>query len=155
MNPKPWPCPTRSGFTPFPSVCRTVCSLGFAALLLPVAAEPSAGLSPAVLDGGSPDAIAGGNQAKPKFVAPVEPEAEIAARTKWWKDATFGMFTLLKWPTGAFELKGLKGRVTKASLLADPARKPLEFRQSGQNLSVSLPVAMPDALASVLRLDLE
>lgn len=56
-----------------------------------IAAETNV-LTPAVLAGGSPDAIAGGTTAQSKVVAPIEPEAEIRARAKWWKEATFGMF---------------------------------------------------------------
>ena len=46
----------------------------------------------AVIDGGSPDAIAGGSEPLPKTVAPIESESEIMERAKWWKEATFGMF---------------------------------------------------------------
>ena len=45
-----------------------------------------------VINGGSSDAIQGVNQDKYKIVAPIEPEREIMAQTKWWKEATFGMF---------------------------------------------------------------
>ena len=61
--------------------------------------------------------------------------------------------TLFSWPKGEFELKGVKGQVTKAVLLADPDRKPLSFRQEAQNVTVSLPANAPDALGSVLCLD--
>ena len=66
----------------------------FASLLIAgslIAAETTAPTKD-VLEGGSPDAIADGTQAKPKAVAPIESETEIMARAKWWKEATFGMF---------------------------------------------------------------
>lgn len=62
--------------------------------------------------------------------------------------------TLFKWPAGTFELKGLKGKATKAALLADPAHKPLAFKQTGADVTVTLPEKAPDALGSVLCLDL-
>lgn len=60
---------------------------------------------------------------------------------------------LFNWPAGAMELKGVAGKVTKAVLLADPDRKPLPFQQEGRTVSVPLPAHAPDALGSVLCLD--
>ncbi len=61
---------------------------------------------------------------------------------------------LFKWPGEKFEVKGLKGKVAKASLLADPARKPLAISQDGDQLAVTLPATAPDKIASVLCLEL-
>ena len=47
----------------------------------------------------------------------------------------------------------MKGKVTKAYLLADPDRKPLPVTQTDGKLVVSLPEKAPDALASVLCLE--
>jgi hypothetical protein len=52
-------------------------------------------------------------------------------------------------------LDGVKVRVTKASLLADPERKPLALAQDGGRITVSLPDQAPDTPATVLRLDME
>jgi hypothetical protein len=46
----------------------------------------------------------------------------------------------------------VKGKVTKASLLADP-KKALKFSQADGKLVVQLPDKAPDELASVIRLD--
>jgi len=58
-----------------------------------------------------------------------------------------------QWPTGKFEVAGVKGTVSKAVLMADPERKPLAFTQSGDKLSVTLPPTAPDPIASVLCLE--
>jgi alpha-L-fucosidase len=60
---------------------------------------------------------------------------------------------IFKWPAGKIELPGFKSKVTKAYLLADRSHA-LEFSQAEDQLSVSLPANAPDALGSVLCLDL-
>jgi alpha-L-fucosidase len=64
---------------------------------------------------------------------------------------------LFTWPKEftpkEFTLDGVKGKVTKATLLADP-KKALKFSQTGGKLVVQLPEKAPGELASVLRLDL-
>ena len=59
---------------------------------------------------------------------------------------------ILKWPGRDFELIGLKSRVERAYLLADPARKPLAVKQSGEELRLVLPGAPPDPNDSVVAL---
>jgi len=51
-----------------------------------------------------------------------------------------------------FSLDGVKGKVTKAYLLA--GQKTLKFSHTGGKLVVQLPDKAPDELASVIRLDL-
>ncbi len=46
---------------------------------------------------------------------------------------------LFKWPSGSFTLSGVEGHVTKAYFLADPAKQPLKFTQTGDTLTVRLP----------------
>jgi len=60
---------------------------------------------------------------------------------------------LFEWPGGTFTLAGVQARVTKAYLLADPGRQPLGISQDGATVSVSLPQAAPDPIASVLCLE--
>jgi len=60
---------------------------------------------------------------------------------------------LFKWPTGKFDLDGLKGQVTKAYLLADADHKALTVTQDGTKISVTLPAQAPDPIASVLCLE--
>ena len=59
---------------------------------------------------------------------------------------------LFTWPK-EFTLDGVKGKVTKAYLLADPKRKGLKFSQSDGKLVVQLPDKAPGELPSVIRLD--
>ena len=60
---------------------------------------------------------------------------------------------IFDWPTSAFHLSGVKDKVTKAYLLADPTRRALEVKQDDGGVSVSLPEKAPDAIASVLCLE--
>jgi alpha-L-fucosidase len=60
-------------------------------------------------------------------------------------------FTLLQWPGAKFTLPAFPNKVTKAYLLADPARTPLVV--SGG--SVTLPATAPAGLAPVLCLEIE
>jgi alpha-L-fucosidase len=60
---------------------------------------------------------------------------------------------LFNWPAGKFELPEVRGKVVKATLLADPERRPLRFAVSDGRLAVDLPDKAPDAIASVLCLE--
>lgn len=59
---------------------------------------------------------------------------------------------LFQWPGATFELSGLKQKVTTASLLGN--RQAVPFTQADDKLAVSLPANAPDAIATVLCLDL-
>jgi alpha-L-fucosidase len=61
---------------------------------------------------------------------------------------------LFKWPGDRFELPGVTGRVLKAYLLADPGRKALPVKTSGDSVSVTLPASAPGEYASVLCLEI-
>jgi alpha-L-fucosidase len=58
-----------------------------------------------------------------------------------------------KWPAGPFELSKVKGKVTKAYLLADARHPALKMSQSGDKVTVSLPATAPGQMASVLVLE--
>jgi len=58
-----------------------------------------------------------------------------------------------KWPGASFVPPGMKEKITKAYLLADPAQTPLTVTQNGTEATVSLPVSAPDPIASVLVLE--
>jgi alpha-L-fucosidase len=60
---------------------------------------------------------------------------------------------MFSWPK-ELTLNGVKGKVTKASLLAD-SKKTLKLTQTGGKLVVRLPEKAPDELASVIRLEVE
>jgi alpha-L-fucosidase len=62
---------------------------------------------------------------------------------------------VFKWPAGKMELPGVKGQVTKAWLLADAAKAPLILEQTAHAVTVQLPEKAPDAIASVLCLQVE
>jgi hypothetical protein len=59
---------------------------------------------------------------------------------------------IFKWPGNTFELPAVKGKITKAYLLAEPATE-LKFTQDDQKTSITLPDKAPDAIASVLALE--
>jgi alpha-L-fucosidase len=60
---------------------------------------------------------------------------------------------LFQWPSGNFEAGKVRGKVTKAYLLADPSHKSLKVSQTGDKVSVALPPQAPDRLDSVLVLE--
>jgi alpha-L-fucosidase len=84
-----------------------------------------------------------------------DPNKTFIARKDWRCTTKPGklFIHLFKWPSGSFELPAIKERVTKAYLLADPAKKALDVKQEGQKWSVSLPQAAPDKTDSVLVLE--
>jgi alpha-L-fucosidase len=78
------------------------------------------------------------------------------AKTEWRCTTRPGklFIHLFRWPSGTFELNDVKGRATKAYLLADLTRKSLDVRQDGERVTVSLPQDPPDKMDSVLVLEL-
>ena len=59
------------------------------------------------------------------------------------------------WPTGRFELEGLKDKVVRAYLLADPERRSLTISQDDDTINVRLPAEPLDDIATVLCLELD
>jgi len=60
---------------------------------------------------------------------------------------------LFTWPGASFVLPGVKDKITKAYMLADPKLTPLTVAPNGTDLTVSLPASAPDPIASVLVLE--
>jgi alpha-L-fucosidase len=60
---------------------------------------------------------------------------------------------LFTWPTGQFELNGVKDHVSRAYLLADSKRTALKVAQNGDKVRVGLPGKAPGEIASVLVLE--
>ena len=60
---------------------------------------------------------------------------------------------LFQWPAGSFELSKVKGKVSRAYLLADAAHKPLKLTQEGDRVAVALPEKAPGQIATVLVLE--
>ena len=60
------------------------------------------------------------------------------------------------WPSnGKLMVPGLENTVDKAYLLADPSQKPLQSTREGNNVVVNLPAKAPDAVASVVVLEIK
>ena len=57
---------------------------------------------------------------------------------------------IFDWPSSAFEVKGVEGKVISARLLA--SGQPLNFRQSQEKLQIDLPAQAPDPHVSVVAL---
>jgi alpha-L-fucosidase len=79
------------------------------------------------------------------------------AREEWRCTAKPGRIYihLFKWPGATFELRGVKGKVRKAYMLADPGRGRLALKMSGDALMVTLPAQAPAEYDSVLCLETE
>ena len=60
---------------------------------------------------------------------------------------------VFQWPEGKLELPPLTNKISKAYLLADPARAPLSIDQTATGISIRLPASAPDALATVICLE--
>lgn len=93
---------------------------------------------------GAPDPEKKDKNGKPVFV------------TKWdWRCTTKPgkiYLHLFKWPeNGTFELKGVKGTIGKATLLAGGSN--VQVKQDGDKVSLTLPKEAPDKIASVIALD--
>jgi alpha-L-fucosidase len=61
--------------------------------------------------------------------------------------------SFFKWPSGAFELDKVQGKVKKAYLLADARHASLKVQQKGDHISVALPATAPGKIASVMVLE--
>ncbi len=57
---------------------------------------------------------------------------------------------IFEWPGTSFHLDNVPREVTSAYLLADPSKKPLRLRKSGNSLDVSLPAQPLDPIATVV-----
>jgi alpha-L-fucosidase len=57
---------------------------------------------------------------------------------------------IFNWPVGQITLPAVKGKITKACLLADANHQALKFQQTAQGVAIQLPDQAPDAIASVL-----
>jgi len=69
-------------------------------------------------------------------------------------------FSVFEWPKGALRLSGLKNKVKKAYLLADPEQKPLVVKQTLlrgglHRMEIGLPEKPADPMVSVIAVDLE
>ena len=61
---------------------------------------------------------------------------------------------IFNWPaSGKFELPGLQSKVKKAYLLAD--HKKLKFEQADAGVTIKLPAAAPDKIASVVCVEIK
>ena len=74
------------------------------------------------------------------------------AKTDWRCTTKPGKLyiTFFKWPSGAFELDKVSGKVHKAYLLADTKHASLKVQQKGEHISIALPATAPGKIASVM-----
>ncbi len=82
-------------------------------------------------------------------------EADVSSGNDWRCTTKAGKIYLhvFKWPaTGTFELLGLKSKVNAAYLLA--GREQLKFTQTETGVTLTLPAAAPDKIASVICLEI-
>jgi alpha-L-fucosidase len=61
---------------------------------------------------------------------------------------------VFKWPAGDLVVPSLRNTVKRAYLLAEPG-KTLQFAQKSDSISVKVPGAAPDPVATVVALDLD
>ncbi len=62
---------------------------------------------------------------------------------------------IFNWPAGKFEIPATKGKISKAYLLADPKQRKLKVKQTPQVTSITLPAKAPDAIATVVCLEMK
>lgn len=62
---------------------------------------------------------------------------------------------IFRWPAGKIDLPPVKEKITRAWLLADPQRAGLVISQTEAGVSIALPPAAPDPVATVLCLDVQ
>ena len=78
------------------------------------------------------------------------------AKTEWRCTTKPGKLFIhfFKWPAGSFELSDVKGRVSNAYFLTDRAHTSIPVQQTGDHLTVELPVYTPDKFDTVMVLEL-
>jgi alpha-L-fucosidase len=78
------------------------------------------------------------------------------AKTEWRCTMKPGKLFIhvFKWTPGSFELPAVSGKIGKAYLLSDPARKPLTVQQEKTKVVVTLPQDAPDKIDSVVVLEI-
>jgi alpha-L-fucosidase len=132
--------PTREGLIPEASVQR----LKEIGAWMKINGEAIYGTGPTIYgaEAGSLSATEKDNRANPRFI----PVWDWRCTTKPGKI----YIQIFKWPAGQIELPGVKGKITKAYLLADAKHRALKFQQTGQGVTIQLPEKAPDAIASVL-----
>jgi len=132
--------PTSAGEIPQPEIDR----LNEIGAWMKVNGEAIYGTSPTIFgaEAGSFSPTVKDSKGKPKFIAAWD-----------WRCTTKPgriYIHIFKWPSGQFALPAVKGKITKAYLLADPGHHALKFEQTPQGVTIQLPDKAPDAIASVL-----
>lgn len=137
--------PTSEGLIPEASVQR----LKEIGAWMKVNGEAIYGTHPTIFgaEAGSFSATEKDDRGNPKFI----PAWEWRCTTKPGKI----YIHIFKWPAGQIELPGLKGKITKAYLLADWRHRALKFQQTEQGITIQLPEKALDAIASVLCLKIK
>jgi alpha-L-fucosidase len=143
--------PTSEGLIPQPEVDR----LKEVGAWMKVNGEAIYGTSPTIFgaEAGSFSPTQKDSKGKPKFI----PSWNWRCTTKpgnrflhLFKQPGEIYIQIFNWPAGQIVLPGVKGKITKAYLLADEQHSDLKFQQTAQGVTVQLPDKAPDAIASVL-----
>jgi alpha-L-fucosidase len=134
--------PTSEGLIPQPEVDR----LKEVGAWMKVNGEAIYGTSPTIFgaEAGTFSATEKDRNGKPKFI----PSWDWRCTTKPGNI----YLEIFRWPSGQIELPAMKGIITKAYLLADPEH-PLNVQQTAQKVTIQLPDKAPDAIASVVRVE--
>jgi alpha-L-fucosidase len=137
--------PTSEGIIPAPEVER----LAEIGKWMKVNGEAiyGAGPTPFGAEAGSFSATEKDKKGKPKFIASWD----------WRCTTTPGKVyvEIFNWPAGKIGLPALQNKVKKAYLLADAKQVGLDVKQTENGITIALPETAPDAIASVLCLDIE
>jgi len=137
--------PTSGGLIPQPEVDR----LKEVGAWMKVNGEAIYGTSPTIFgaEAGSFSATEKDKKGKPRFI----PAWDWRCTTKPGKIYV----EIFNWPAGQIQLPVVKGKITKAYLLADWWHRSLKFQQTAQGVTIQLPAKATDAIASVLCLKVD
>ena len=121
--------------------------------------------------GATPTSLKGVGAVSPQSLERIKKQEEMAVKTgakklkkiepefvyEWLATGKDGKvyIHIFDWPEGPFMIQGFEGEVDQATFVADPERKPVEFSQDGNGLSVHLPAEPLDDRATVLRLSMK
>jgi alpha-L-fucosidase len=137
--------PTSEGLIPQPEVDR----LAEIGAWMKVNGEAIYGTGPTIFgaEAGAFSPTEKDSKGKPKFIAAWD-----------WRCTTKPgeiYIHIFNWPAGQIQLPPVKGKITKASLLASRGPGALKFHQTAQGVTIQLPGHAPDPIASVLRLSID
>ena len=140
--------PTSEGLIPQPEIER----LKEVGAWMKINGEAIYGTSPTIFgaEAGAFSTTETNRQGRPRFIAAWD-----------WRCTTKPgkiYIHVFKWTPGPFQIPGVKGEITRATVLADaqPGQsRALKFQQTPQAISIELPATAPDPIATVICLDVK